>query len=688
MMKLETIINTLDKLKTKYLYNSVLLYLIATSFAIATGPSTMLPINNAVVNDPPDFSWETTDCSDYYLNVSSYPDISVINIINWKDDGSHYYSGEYERFKPYEGQTLYWRVACPEGNSEIRSFTVGSTSLDPYYNVLHMLWPYNQYWQPTDISSMRLSELLDRKAQVGSSGSLNNRKLAFSVHIPYFYDADINIFKNQIIKLCQLSEQSDMAIIFGLDGFEWWEGRPDLWNWYDPETPGYDDQNRNNVEWSDWSNQSAVQEGWRNWGSAFKMGTPHPNLASPVVISESRKAIAALVPLIRDWYISLPENKKYLFAGVKVGWEISIGVNYYYPLNGDGTTDDIFTSHQLGYAAVSSLGLATSGRLTINQLNAVLSNYLNKLCKTIVDLGIPRRKIFTHIGAFNSSGNVIFASEVGAFCENANPGWSFYTGTAGPSGLPNLDTQLTTKANGTWWSCAEWGGSTTNSTQILRDFENYHNNKFINSFVDGSEALYATVINTPPQMNGDFHWMHPPVIRSSVSHDTVLLSWSIPSQSQEAYMNISSSSSTDVAGNFKIVNVANERVTGKYADTLADLPLGKYYWQIMTEGNGRTVSSDIDSFEVSSVTHTQHINVNPLTIFPNPTTQSVTISIDQTNTIHNIDIINIIGEIVYSKQFIVTREYEQLDVSDLQNGIYFLRVLTDHDRFIKKIVKF
>ncbi len=39
-----------------------------------------------------------------------------------------------------------------------------------------------------------------------------------------------------------------------------------------------------------------------------------------------------LIPIIVAWYRALPPERKYLFGGLKVGWEASINVNaYYYP---------------------------------------------------------------------------------------------------------------------------------------------------------------------------------------------------------------------------------------------------------------------------------------------------------------------------------------------------------------------
>jgi hypothetical protein len=54
----------------------------------------------------------------------------------------------------------------------------------------------------------------------------------------------------QIKEFLSLSEQFNIPIVVQLDGEQWWGNRPDLWNWWDPSRPGYNPDNRNNVEWS------------------------------------------------------------------------------------------------------------------------------------------------------------------------------------------------------------------------------------------------------------------------------------------------------------------------------------------------------------------------------------------------------------------------------------------------------
>ena len=63
-----------------------------------------------------------------------------------------------------------------------------------------------------------------------------------------------------------------------------------LWNFFDPSQPGFDPENRQNVEWTGWTNDTAAMVAWRNWGSQFRMPTPQPNLASPALLAQTKAA--------------------------------------------------------------------------------------------------------------------------------------------------------------------------------------------------------------------------------------------------------------------------------------------------------------------------------------------------------------------------------------------------------------
>jgi len=262
------------------------------------------------------------------------------------------------------------------------------------------------------------------------------------------------------------AEKYDLPIVIQLDGEQWWENRPDLWNWWDPNQPGYDPENKYNVEWTSWDSKDAVKIGWRNWGRQLRV-LPMPNLMSPRYRTACHTEMRKLVPMVVSWYQHLPANKKHLFVGLKVGWESSIGVNNWYYPNGNellnkpeeqdpqyGLTLDSLPTRgvtAIGYAAVSTVGLAKSGALQQEQLTTVVHAHLSDLSKLCAEMGVPRDRLFTHCGGW-SQGETLYKAAIN---EYACPGWSFYDF----AGNPLMDTtamDALQQSNAPFWGAVEW----------------------------------------------------------------------------------------------------------------------------------------------------------------------------------------------------------------------------------------
>lgn len=267
----------------------------------------------------------------------------------------------------------------------------------------------------------------------------------------------------EVLALCKKYE---LAVIVQLDGEQWWKGRPDLWNWWDKNRPGYDPANASNVEWSGWGPEHALKIAWRNWGQQWRV-LPPPNLMSQRYREACHVEMQTLIKEILLWRDQLPKDKRWLLVGVKVGWESAIGMGSYYYPNGNSLIDKDPAGdpnqqtrpkvmpgrgfEPIGYAAVSTAGLAKRGELKEEHLAEVVRRHLEDLSAIARRAGVPRDQIFTHCGGW-SPGEKLYGS---ALNEHSCPGWSFYRHGRDPRGDKTAMAALA-KSDAPHWAVAEW----------------------------------------------------------------------------------------------------------------------------------------------------------------------------------------------------------------------------------------
>ena len=270
------------------------------------------------------------------------------------------------------------------------------------------------------------------------------------------------------------SRSSGVPILIAFDGQNWWENRPDLWNWWDPTKPGYDPKNVENVEWTGPKPESAVKIGWRNWGGQIRVA-PAQNLLSPRVLAETKAAMRPLLERVKVWEISLGESEKVLYGGLKIGWETGLGYNaFYYPRGNfyhetwpDDPSHDPTTGIDLerglfggtvplGYGAMVSGGISTADGVTRDRLGEVVSRYLGELVRFATTLGIKQDTIFTHQGGTYET-RLKHMPYWPALHANAIPGWSFY-GCA-PTIPSELDETMEERGQNSWCAAEWWWGA-------------------------------------------------------------------------------------------------------------------------------------------------------------------------------------------------------------------------------------
>ena len=97
---------------------------------------------------------------------------------------------------------------------------------------------------------------------------------------------------------------------------------------------------------------------------------------SPRYRSACHEEMKVLIPTILQWWKDLPEGKKNLLIGIKLGWESSIGVNSFYLPNGNTLLDKPEardTIVDLAEEKVPDRGVAAIGYAAVTSSGRVLS---------------------------------------------------------------------------------------------------------------------------------------------------------------------------------------------------------------------------------------------------------------------------------------------------------------------------
>lgn len=262
----------------------------------------------------------------------------------------------------------------------------------------------------------------------------------------------------------RLSEKYNIPVLVELDPITFWDGVPELWNWWDPDAPGYNPDNRENVEWNGWTSDKAVKIGWLNWGRQIRL-KPMANLFSPAYLAVVKERTQRLVDLTARWYESLPKDRKYLLGGIKIIGELGLGFNNWYYPDGNSYYDkpesadptggvDIFTmpdrgvGTMIGYAALTYSGIKTEGEITPEDIFLLEKKYSALISEMSAGRGIGRERLFSHGGGAGEDMNSCIHPEV---C----PSWSFYFKDALHPSRADAMVYLA-NSDAPYWGLSEW----------------------------------------------------------------------------------------------------------------------------------------------------------------------------------------------------------------------------------------
>jgi len=272
----------------------------------------------------------------------------------------------------------------------------------------------------------KAGELAER---IGMKGDGKTRLLGFGLPIStYEFEEQLPIL---IRRSFSAAREHDMAVMLSFDFHVAWKNRPDLWNWFDPEKPGYNPSNKYNVEWHCWDGPPN-KASYLNWGG-LERRPPQMCFTSKKTRAEVTRIVSKVIgPVLREEVAKLKaEGKEVLFAGVLVGSEPIID-DYSKP-DPERTKmmkEDGVPAGPLGYRALLDRGFSADNPPDDfrNALAKITQETTTFWCQQFVDAGIPAEKLYTHVVA-PAPAEMTNARIWTAFNNNSRPGWTTYSVT-------------------------------------------------------------------------------------------------------------------------------------------------------------------------------------------------------------------------------------------------------------------
>jgi hypothetical protein len=302
---------------------------------------------------------------------------------------------------------------------------------------------YLVFWSSPD----KAGELAER---VGRKGDGKTRLLGFGLPMATYE------LEEQLPALIRsafaAAREHNMAVMLHFDLHLAWKKRPDLWNWFDPNKPGYKPDNQFNVEWHGW-NGPPNKVCYLNHG-VLERRPPSMCLTSKRTRAEVTRIVSKVIgPVLRDELATLKaQGKEILFAGVLVGLEP--GIDDYSkpdPELAKMMTEDGVPAGPLGYRALLDRGYtATHPPADFrNALAQIIQETVAFWCEQFVDAGIPAEKLYPHVAA-PAPIEIMNAPIWTAFNKYSRPGWTTYpVGVLGESFKPIYD-ELQQHGNPPW----------------------------------------------------------------------------------------------------------------------------------------------------------------------------------------------------------------------------------------------
>jgi hypothetical protein len=486
---------------------------------------------------------------------------------------------------------------------------------------------------PTERRTYFAAGFEEARTMVGAE-HVASRRLTLEISLDLL-DAEPERVEEYLVAMLDGARESKLPVVVNLDTVSWWARRPDLWNFFDPEEPGYDPANIDNVEWIGPTGEGAPQVYWRNWGSQIRVATPIPNISSPKLRAEIGDVLDRVLPRISEFRDELADDEQYRFGGVIIGTELAIGVNhYYYPggnahLGADPACDpglplqpgcpagggpcsgynhaqcppDFEASPsggvaQVGYHGAIDLGLLAGGGAPGRpELDAIVTDYIAFMADEIAAAGLPATKVYSHTGGtFGPNGPQSYDA---AHVAGVVPGWSMYGGGASnPSSSVASYVESNDDRRVLPWSSPEWlpfdpnGDASLGQWQTaLEDSLSYRNNRMVSvanwEGISTSSAAVGALgaVMTTPRADA-CAVIAREVIGQADAEAGVRLRLSDPAPGTVTYFTASSSSALAQSGTLADIDTVNAVLDdGAITYDMAVPPAGQTTWvQVVTDG--------------------------------------------------------------------------------------------------------
>lgn len=482
------------------------------------------------------------------------------------------------------------------------------------------------------------------RVRVQHESAANVRRRLAVVPMIDLLDADQAKVATWASDVVAAARAAKLPVVFDLDAVNWWAGRPDLWNFFDPKKPGYDPANVANVEWVSEDAASAPRVFWRDWGSQIRVETPVPNFASAKFRAAVHDALAAAAAPIKSYVDALAPDEQYLYGGVIIGTELAIGVNHYYYPNGNaylGQPSDCDPGRayaagsgcpapsggacsqynhnvcppdfgsgslsggvaQLGYRGTIDAKLRSAGQpITQGMLDGLVSGYTAFVDDVLTrEVRLPMHKVFAHTGGVFNNGAGSPNSYAAARAGSVIPGWSMYF--QAPSGSVGTFVDSTATQKALPWSSPEWLGLAPTDPDALawsttiQDTLDFRNNRMVDV------ANWEGVSRNAQAVGGIGMTMSMPAPSSCVvsprvplgyarAGNTVALRLSASRAGTVTYLNASTSPNLSaVSPTLATIDAANSEASAGAVSTFGGGPATDVYVQLVTDGCNRDGAS-------------------------------------------------------------------------------------------------